>query len=95
MSFCGRLSLRMSASHSCKATAPSMPVRGRARTLVEEMSLLGSRLRSKSNEDRRFDAVEALEAGLEARRKASLLTAKEGSVPASAPIRQVDSGDLQ
>eukprot|EP00439_Symbiodinium_sp_Y106_P020469 s6392_g2.t1 len=67
----------------------------RARTLVEEMSLLGSRLRSKSNEDRRFDAVEALEAGLEARRKASLLTAKEGSVPASAPIRQVDSGDLQ
>ncbi|CAE7818517.1 unnamed protein product [Symbiodinium sp. CCMP2592] len=66
----------------------------RARTLVEEMSLLGSRLRSKSNEDRRFDAVEALEAGLEARRKA-LLTAKEGSLRASAPIRQVDSGDLQ
>jgi len=68
----------------------------RARTLVEEMSLLGSRLRSKSNEDRRFDAVEALEAGLEARRKASQasLLAKEGaSVPASAPP-QVAS-DLQ
>ena len=66
---------------------------------MEEMSLLGSQLRSKSIEDRRSNAVEALEAGLEARRKATLHdisagakkeTKKEAEVPSSP---QVEDGD--
>ena len=51
------------------------------------MSLLGSRLRSKSNEDRRSCAVKALEAGLEARRKVALQV--------SGGPRQADYKDLE
>eukprot|EP00435_Cladocopium_sp_Y103_P035479 s57_g9.t1 len=62
-----RLSERMSLDEG-DAAEPAR--QRRARILLQEMTNLGPRLRSKSSEDRRSKAIRALEAGLQARWKA-------------------------
>ncbi|CAK9000508.1 unnamed protein product [Durusdinium trenchii] len=67
----------------------------RARILVEEMTTLGPRLRSKSNEDRRFKAIRALEAGLHARWKAVVHEMSEGHKGPSERVRKAAEEDLE
>ena len=60
---------------------------------MEEMRLLGSRLRSKSSEDRRSVAVKALEAGLEAKRQEAFkeITARANNeAPVTSPETETD-----
>lgn len=58
----------------------------RARILLQEMTNLGPRLRSKSSEDRRSKAIRALEAGLQARWKAVVHEMSEAGGGHSGPV---------
>lgn len=59
------------------------------------MTTLGPRLRSKSNEDRRFKAIRALEAGLHARWKAVVHEMSEGHKGPSERVRKAAEEDLE